>query len=120
MGWYGARLLRWRRMKESPVGRRLASDAAAGSSTDAADAMGRTDSLAGGSRVSPARWLEAAGDAVRMRNRAEQSINEAPPPSFGTTVGVAEGEVRPFCLDHVRRPGFAGVLRFVRGTEHVT
>jgi hypothetical protein len=82
MGWYGARLLRWRRMKESPVGRRLASAAAAGSSTDAAAAMGRSDTLAAGRRVSPAKWLEAAGDAVRMRNRAEQSINEAAPPEF--------------------------------------
>jgi hypothetical protein len=84
MGWYGARLLRWRRMKESPVGRRLVSDVAAGSSTDAADAMGWKDTLAAGRRLSPEKWLETAGDAVRMPNRAEQSINEAATPSFGS------------------------------------
>jgi hypothetical protein len=44
--------------------------------------MGRSDTLAAGRRVSPAKWLEAASDAVRMRNRAEQSINEAAPPEF--------------------------------------
>ena len=75
MGWYGARVLRWRRMKESPDGRRLASDAA-GSSTGAADDMGRKDALPPGRRLSPAKWEAAAGDGFRMRNRVAQSINE--------------------------------------------
>lgn len=68
-------------MKESPVGLRFASAAAAvGSSTGAADAMVRRNTLPAGRRLSPAKW-DAAGDGFRMRNRAEQSINEAAPSS---------------------------------------
>jgi hypothetical protein len=67
-------------MKESPVGRRFASAAAVGSSTGAADAMVRRNTLPAGHRLSPAK-CDAAGDGFRTRNRMEQSINEAAPPS---------------------------------------
>lgn len=80
MGWYGARVLRWRRMKESPVSRPFASAAAVGSSTGAADAMVRRNTLSAWLRLWPAKW-NAAGDGFLMRNRVDQSINEAAPPS---------------------------------------
>jgi len=79
-------------MKESPVGRRFASAAAVGSSTGAADAMVRRNTLPAGPRLSPAKW-DAAGDGFRMRNRVEQSINEAAPPSrsCGRSAAAAGG-----------------------------
>jgi hypothetical protein len=67
-------------MKESPVGRPFALAAAVGSSTGAADAMVRRNTLSAGLRLSPEKW-EAAGDGFPMRNRVEQSINEEAPPS---------------------------------------
>jgi hypothetical protein len=77
-------------MKESPDGRRFASDAA-GSSTGAADDMGRKDGLPPARRLSPAKWDAAAGDGFRMRNRVAQSINEAAPPSGETGQLVRRG-----------------------------
>nr|CAB3447683.1 unnamed protein product [Digitaria exilis] len=93
MGWYGERVLRWRRMKESPDGRCFASGAA-GSSTGAVDDMGRKDALPFGRRLSPAKWEAAAGDGFRMRNWVEQSINEAAAPSRARATGVAKGKGR--------------------------
>jgi hypothetical protein len=77
MGWYAERLLRWWRMKESPVGRGFASAAAAGSSTGTADAMARKDTLdAWRLRPSLEKW-EAAGEGFLARARREQSIDGA-------------------------------------------
>jgi len=92
-------------MKESPVGRRFASAAAVGSSTGAADAMVRRNTLPAGPRLSPAKW-DAAGDGFRMRNRVEQSINEAAPPnrSCGRSAAAAGGARRWTWSGATQRP----------------
>jgi hypothetical protein len=78
MGWYAARLLRWCRMKEAPLGCGSASTtAAAGSSTGVADAMGRKDTLDAWRRRPSPEKRETAGDGFVVRARTVQSIDGA-------------------------------------------